>query len=142
MGIWSWIIGGGASAAAGAVTSIASPFLKVWADNKKQLTDERVVNTKAATEITIEGFKTDVRAAELQHDLALADASHWSTRWIRPLFCALAAYWVASHLFGFAPTSPLPPVIEYLLAGIVGSIFLLRPFEKNKRADIIAKKKT
>jgi hypothetical protein len=30
----------------------------------------------------------------------------------------------------------LDPIVKYLLAGIVGSLFLLRPFEKGKRADI------
>lgn len=141
MGLLDWfspgkLIGSGIGAAVG---SIATPFLKVWADHKKSLTDERIVSTRAATEMTLEGYRADVQHASLQRALAEADRTHWSTRWIRPAFCGLAFAWMANEVYkSIASGAPLDEVVKYLLAGIVASIFLLRPWEKNRRADIIA----
>jgi hypothetical protein len=121
-----------------AVSSIASPFINAWVANKKALTDQHVVTTKAATEITVASMHADVEFAQAQRLLNAADASHWSTRWIRPAFAGLSFAYFVMALFGWLPTTPIPQAVEYVLAAIPGAIFLLRPLEKNKRVDIAA----
>jgi hypothetical protein len=135
----SWLGGIIGSGIGSAVNSVTSPFINAWVANKKALTDANIVSTKAATEITIEGMRADVQFAQAQRLLNAADAGHWSTRWIRPAFAGLSFVYFVLALFGKLPATPIPPAIEYVLAGIPAALFLMRPFEKGKRADIATK---
>ena len=134
------LIGSGVGAA---VSQIATPFTDAWVKSKQSATERHKVDRQTDRDITIEAYRADVALGLGQRLLADADRTHWSTRWIRPAFAGLAFIWAAAELYfwmkGTRAPIELDPVVKYLLAGIVGSLFLLRPFEKNKRADIAAK---
>jgi hypothetical protein len=135
----SWIgelIGSGVGKAIG---EIATPFTDAWVKTKQSQAATHKVDKETDRDITIEAYRSDVQLALGQQLLADADRTHWSTRWIRPAFCALAFVWMAASVYLWLFSgAPLDDVVKYLLSGIVGSLFLLRPFEKNKRADLAA----
>src|SRR3954462_6042126 len=89
----TWLMGGAASAALGGAASIAGKVADGWAAKQKALTDQHGMDTKAATEITVEGFKTDMRFAELQATAGLADRQDRRTSWIRPFYAGPAWFW-------------------------------------------------
>lgn len=142
----SWIgeiIGSGVGKAIG---EAAMPFTNAWIKTKESAAESHKVDKQTDRDITIASFQADVQLGLAQRLLNEADRTHWSTRWIRPAFAGLAFIWAAAELYfwmaGKQPTLQLDPVVKYLLAGIIGSLFLLRPFEKNKRADIAANAQT
>lgn len=122
------------------VAKVATPFTDAWVKSKQSAAASHKVDKETDRDITVEAYRADVALGLGQRLLADADRTHWSTRWIRPAFAALAFVWAAAELYFWMwaarPGMELDPVVKYLLAGIVGSLFLLRPFEKNKRADI------
>lgn len=132
MGIGEWIGG----AAKGVVEGIATPFSNAWIKTKESAAATHKVDKETDRDITIESYRADVQFAMAQRLLAESDRTHWSTRWIRPAFALLSFGYFAACLFGVAPI--LPPPVEWVLVGIPGAIFVLRPLEKNKRADIAA----
>lgn len=148
-GFLAWLMGSGASVAIGAAGSIAGKVADGWAAKQKALTDQHGMDVKAATEITVEGFRTDVRFAELQATAALADRADRRTAWIRPAYAAPAFFWflclVLEHtLPGVArfvgiSVSPLPFPFDYLAIGIPLAIFGLRPVEKSAKANTVTK---
>ncbi len=145
----TWLMGGAARAALGGVTSIAGKVADGWAAKQKAMTDQHGMDTKAATEITVEGFKTDVRFAELQATAGLADRQDRRTSWIRPAYAAPAwFYWMCIVMEKTMPavakfigveTSPLPFPFDYLAFGIPLAIFGLRPIEKSAKANTVTK---
>jgi hypothetical protein len=147
--LFTWLMGGAASAALGGVTSIAGKVADGWAAKQKAMTDQHGITTKAATEITVEGFRTDTRFAELQATLALADRADRRTSWIRPAYVAPAWFWfvclVLNHTMpGVAKfigiqVTDLPFPFDYLAIGIPLAIFGLRPFEKSAKANTVTK---
>lgn len=149
MGLMSWIIGGAADAAFNKVGSIAGAVADGWAAKQKAMTDQVGITTKAATEITVEGFKTDVRFAELQATAGLADRQDRRTSWIRPAYAAPAwFFWFCLVLEKTMPdvakfvgieTAPLPFPFDYLAFGIPLAIFGLRPIEKSSKASTVTK---
>ena len=145
----TWLMGGAASAVLGKAGSIAGSVADGWAARQKALTDQHGMDLKAATQITVEGFRTDARFAELQATLALADRQDKRTSWIRPAYAAPAWFWWVCIVFdhtlpGFAkfigiqPT-PLPFPFDYLAIGIPLAIFGLRPIEKSAKANTVTK---
>lgn len=140
MGIGAWIgeaIGAGAG---GAIAQIATPFTQAWTETKKAQSNVAIIDKQTDRDITVEAYRADVQLGLGQRLLNAADASHWSTRWIRPAFASLSFVWIAGELYfyfrGIVSPMQLNPVVTYLLAGIVASIFLLRPYEKRGRTDI------
>lgn len=138
MGIASWIGG----AAKGVAEGLATPFSNAWIKTKESQAAIHKVDKETDKEITIASYQADVQLGLAQRLLNEADRAHWSTRWIRPAFAGAAFVWIVVNLWfwfrGQAFPVELDPVVKYLLAGIVGSLFLLRPFEKGKRADIVS----
>lgn len=147
--LFTWLMGGAAKAVLGQAGSIAGSLADGWSARQKALTDQHGMDTKAATEITVKGFETDMRFAELQATAALADRQDRRTSWIRPAYAAPAFFWffclVLEHtlpgvarFFGIAVT-PLPWPFDYLAIGIPLALFGLRPIEKNTKANTVAK---
>lgn len=141
MGIADWIGSAIGSGIGDAVGKIATPFTNAWVETKKAQSNVAIVDKQADKEITIAAYQADTQLGLAQRLLSEADRTHWSTRWIRPVFCTLAAVWLSAELYFWVntivPAIPLDPVAKYLLAGIVGSLFLLRPYEKRGRTDIV-----
>jgi hypothetical protein len=145
----AWLMGSGASVAIGAVGSITGKLADGWAAKQKALTDQHGMDTKAATDITLEGFKTDARFAELQATQNLADRQDKRTSWIRPAYAAPAwFYWFCVVLQATLPgvakfvgiaMTPLPFPFDYLAFGIPLAIFGLRPVEKSAKANTVTK---
>jgi hypothetical protein len=140
--VGSWIgeiIGSGVGKAIG---EAATPFTNAWVKTKESATASHTIDKQTDRDITIAAYQADTQLGLAQRLLDDADRTHWSTRWIRPAFTALSFAWIALELWfwmkGQRPPIDLDPVVKYLLAGIVGSLFLLRPYEKSKRSDIVA----
>lgn len=138
-----WDIGSIIGSALGAglgksVAEAATPFTNAWIASKQSAAATHTVDRQTDRDITLAAYQADVQLGLAQRLLDDADRTHWSTRWIRPVFCAFAAVWIGWNLWlWIARGVPLEDVVKYLLAGIVGSLFLLRPYEKAKRADIV-----
>lgn len=141
----AWDIGSMIGSAVGsgfgdAVSKIATPFTSAWVETKKAQSNVAIIDKQTDRDITIEAYRADVQLSLGQQLLDAADATHWSTRWIRPAFAGLSFVWIAGELYFYFRGSVSPvqlnPVVTYLLAGIVGSLFLLRPYEKRGRTDI------
>ena len=134
MSFFGNIIGAGIGEA---VNKITTPFTNAWIAGKQASTDKNKVDKETERDVLIEFARGDVELGKAQALLAQADASHWSTRWIRPAFCSLAFIWLGWHLWLWIYHGvPLKDVVEYLLVGIVTALFVLRPFEKNKRVGV------
>lgn len=148
-GILAWLMGTGAQMVLGKVGSITGSLADGWASKQKALTDQHGMDVTAATQITVEGFKTDARFAELQATQSLADRQDKRTSWIRPAYAAPAwFYWFCIVLQATLPgvarfvgisLTPLPFPFDYLAFGIPLAIFGLRPLEKNAKANTVAK---
>lgn len=105
--------------------------------------DVAIVDSQTHAQIVVANIQSDLRRGELQAAANAADRFDWKTSWIRPLFCAQAALYVGAWVLysvGITDLRPrdLPDVILYLLSGIVCTIFVMRPFEKNNKADAVA----
>lgn len=140
MGIENWIGGLVGSGVGKAIGEIATPFTNAWVETKKAQSNVSIIDKQTDRDITVEAYRADVQLGLGQQLLDAADATHWSTRWIRPAFAGLSFLWIAASLWfwwkGTVSPVTLDPVVQYLLAGIVGSLFLLRPYEKRGRTDI------
>jgi hypothetical protein len=147
--ILKWLMGSAAGVVFDKAGSIAGSIADGWASRQKANTDQHGMDVKAATEITVEGFKTDIRFAELQATQNLADRQDKRTSWIRPAYAAPAwFYWLCIVIEATMPavakfvgiaTTPLPFPFDYLAFGIPVAIFGLRPVEKNARANTVTK---
>lgn len=130
------------SIAGGLAKGFATPIADAWARTKESQAAIHTIDKQTDRDITVASFTADVQFAQAQRLLNEADKTHWSTRWMRPAFGALAFVWAAAEIWfwlkGYRAPVELDPVVKYLLAGIVGSLFLLRPLEKNRRADLAA----
>lgn len=126
-----------------AVATAATPFTDAWIKNKQSLAATHKIDKETERDILIENVRADVQLGLAQRLLNDADRTHWSTRWMRPAFGALAFIWAAAELWfwikGGRPPVELDPIVKYLLGGIIASLFLLRPIEKNKRTELAAK---
>jgi hypothetical protein len=144
-----WLMGGAAQVVLGQVGSITGSLADGWASKQKALTDQHGMDVTAATQITVEGFKTDARFAELQATTAQADRQDKRTSWIRPAYAAPAwFYWFCVVLQATLPglarfvgiqLTPLPFPFDYLAFGIPLAIFGLRPIEKYSKANTVTK---
>lgn len=151
-GILAWLMGTGAKLALGQIGSITGSLADGWASKQKALTDQHGMDVNAATQITVEGFKTDSRFAELQATQALADRQDKRTSWIRPAYTAPAwFYWFCVVLQGTMPAvakfvgiqlTPLPFPFDYLAIAIPLAIFGIRPLEKYAKANSVTKAQT
>lgn len=104
------------------------------------------VDANTRRDIIVQNIEADIRANELQQQLALADRSDWMTRWIRPAFAAAVFFYfgaiIVDSVFHLEMrVSALPYPFDYLAAGIIAALFALRPLEKSRRADLVAKSK-
>lgn len=147
MGLLTWIFTGGASEAIKGAAGIGQALATGYAAKQKSLTDQHGISTKAATEITLSGYQTDLRFGELQATLNLADRAPRATAWIRPYFMGLSAWFctcqVLEHtvpaltrLVGIQ-TSPLPFPLDYLMYGAPLVILGLRPWEKKQAGALV-----
>jgi hypothetical protein len=96
------------------------------------------VDAQTRRDIVLENIKADIRAAELQQSLALADRADWTTRWIRPAFAAAVFFYfcaiIADSVFHLElRVAALPYPFDYLAAGIIAALFALRPLEKRNQ---------
>ncbi len=137
---YEWIgslVGAGVGKAIG---EAATPFTNALVAIKKGQSDVSIIDKQTNKEMVIAAYQADTQLGLAQRLLDEADRTHWSTRWIRPAFSGLAFVWIATELYfwakGTVSSVPLDPIVQYLLAGIVGSLFLLRPYEKRGRTDI------
>jgi hypothetical protein len=128
------------------VGSIAKLALSAY----KQRTDTQLgmhkVDEETRRDIVVQNIQADIRANELQQQLALADRSDWMTRWIRPAFSLLVFFYFGALVFDAVfhlelQVTPLAYPYDYLAAGIIAALFALRPLEKRGRADLVAKSK-
>lgn len=135
----SEIVGSGVGAA---VKGIATPFSEAWIKTKESAAATHKIDRETDRDITIESYRADMQFSLSQRLLSEADRTHWSTRWMRPAFGALAFVWAAAEVYfwlrGNRPPIELDPIVKYLLAGIIAAIFVLRPYEKGKRTDVVA----
>jgi hypothetical protein len=139
----SWDIGSIIGSSVGkAVAEVATPFTNAWVETKKSAAATHTIDKQTDRDITLAAYQADVQLGLAQRLLAAADSTHWSTRWIRPAFAALAFVWVAAELYfwmrGVRPVIELDIIVKGLLASIIGAIFVFRPSEKGKRTDIVA----
>lgn len=146
MGIADWIGSAVGSGIGDAVGKIATPFTNAWIETKKAQSNVAIIDKQTDKDITIAAYQADTQLGLAQRLLDEADRTHWSTRWIRPVFCALAAVWLTTELYvwakGIVSPVPLDPVAKYLLSGIVASLFLMRPYEKRGRTDVVVAAQT
>lgn len=136
-----WDLG---SIAKGAVSGLATPIADAWARTKESQAAMHTIDKQTDRDVTVSSFQADVAFGQAQRLLSEADRGHWSTRWMRPAFGALAFVWAGAELciwLGLLarPAVELDPIVKYLLAGIIAAIFVLRPWEKNRRVDLAAK---
>jgi hypothetical protein len=147
--LFKWLMGSAAGVVFDKAGSIAGSIADGWSARQKANTDQHGMDVKAATEITVEGFKTDIRFAELQATQNLADRQDKRTSWIRPAYAAPAwFYWFCIVLQATLPgvavflgikITPLMFPFDYLAFGIPVAIFGLRPVEKYARAGTVTK---
>jgi hypothetical protein len=146
MSIENWIGGLVGSGVGKAIGEVATPFTNAWVETKKAQSNVAIIDKQTDKEITVAAYQADTQLGLAQRLLDEADRTHWSTRWIRPAFSALAFVWLSTELYmwakGIVSPIPLDPIAKYLLSGIVGSIFLLRPYEKRGRTDIVTAAQT
>lgn len=129
------------SIAKGVVGGLATPVADAWARTKESQAAIHTIDRQTDRDVTVASFSADVQFAQVQRLLSEADRSHWSTRWMRPAFGGLAFVWAAAEVLIWLgalkrPAFELDPVVKYLLAGIIAAIFVLRPWEKNKRVGL------
>ena len=93
--------------------------------------------TKSGEAVTLKQEETAGLLAQLQQAIILADQQWWATRWIRPGFAYIAMFHYGAivaascNLIGIK-INALPDPYNYLEIGIIGTYFLLRPFEKRR----------
>jgi len=135
-----WLFGGGANGLAESIATTVREKIKAGADTQN-------IQTQAERDLALKAFDVQVEQWREQAKLNWYDRGHWSTRWIRPAFAAWAFYYAACYVLnkahGFFPNlKTLDEPWLYLVLGIIGSFFLLSPYEKQKRAAAIEKLKT
>lgn len=147
--IAGWLMGGAGSALLTTGSTIAQTLATGWTAKQKMLTDQHGMDVKAATEITVEGYKADLRMAEINDVNVRADRTDKRMAWVRPAFSAVSFYWISCSVLLY--TQPrlaralwiegrdLPEPIMYLLVGIPIVLFGLRSFEKKWHGNTVIK---
>jgi hypothetical protein len=122
----------------GGIVGNITGLLKAKTDNATTIT---LAKTKSGEAVDLKTEETQSLLFQLQQALWLADQQWWATRWIRPGFAYLsmmhygALAWVCAFpAFGWK-VNALPEPYNYMQAGIIGTYFLLRPSEKQRRLD-------
>lgn len=138
-----------ASKAIETVGSITQGLTTVAVERHRALVDVNKVDKETARDITIESFRTDVRHAELQATLSLADKTDPRSSWMRPYFGAVSAYFITCEVLTHAmpgvakfigiAVTPLPFPLDYIIYGIPIAIFGLRSIDKGVRTNSITK---
>ena len=141
MGFTDFIGGMVGSGVGKAIGEAATPFTNALVAIKKGQSDVNIIDKQTNRDMVLGAFQADTQLGLVQRLLAEGDRSHWSTRWIRPSFCALAWVWMAGELyFWFKQTAPalqLDIVVKGLFVSIVGAVFVFRPTEKHTRMDTV-----
>jgi hypothetical protein len=97
-------------------------------------------------EIALKAYEFYQEGLRMQAMIMAAEMGWWVNRYVRPTF----AYLFAFHIGGVVLSSydwvgvvhALPHPLDWLELGVVGSYFALRPFEKNKRIDMVDRLRT
>lgn len=126
------------------VKSVTQSIASVYAAKANAELQLGVHLTDAQKADALKHYDFQIKALEVMLAVMITEQGWWVTRMIRPLFaytCLLHFSWVALASMGWVGVvHVLPTPLDWLEVGIIGSYFALRPFEKNKRADIVAEK--
>ena len=119
------------------VTGIVKGYTDLATARVMAAKDQELARIKSGEAVDLKKEDTTAIIVQLQQALILADQQWWVTRWIRPGFsyiCMVHMGMVAAASIGWinGPINALPYPMDYLQAGIIGSYFLLRPFEKRR----------
>lgn len=147
MGVLSWFVSGGLTAAADAVGRVAAPISNVMVAKERTKTDTHRVDVEAAKEVAIADGQISLGFGQLQAKLALADSAWLATRLMRPtLFYVCLYYFVCFVIQNTQPAiarallidaTDLPTMWGALVIGVLGSVFALRTFEKDRRLTAV-----
>lgn len=102
-------------------------------------TNTAIEKIKAGEAVELKQEETVGLLAQLQQAILLADQKWPVTRWIRPGFAYLCMFHFGAIVLASChviagPIEALPQPYAYLEAGIIGTYFLLRPYEKKAKA--------
>lgn len=119
------------------VTGIVKGYTDLATAKVLAARDTALAKVESGEAVSLKREETDAIFAGLQQAIILADQQWWVTRWIRPGFayiCMVHMGMVALASIGWirGPINALPYPMDYLEIGIIGSYFLLRPFEKRR----------
>jgi hypothetical protein len=128
--IAGWLMGLNINDIVSSVTTTLQVKVKAAADTQN-------VATQAEAQAMLASWQAEVDTFKLQQQLMIVEQGWWVTRLIRPGFAYLTMGYYGALLFGIK-VPVLPDPWNYLACGIVGTFFLMRPFEKNSRAAMIA----
>lgn len=151
--IVGWVLSGGATSvidvAGKAITSVGGPLADAYASKQKALTDVHGMDVKAATEITLKGYDTDLRLNELSTGLAQIDATNEKSSWMRKVAFSISAYVAACAAFQYTfpklasdvgvDVSKMPEMWSYVFIAVFLAIVGLRYLEKRGNASTVTK---
>lgn len=135
----------GALGAIPAILNGVSGIVKGYADlataKVQAARDTDLAKVKSGEAVSLKQEETDAIFAGLQQAIILSDQQWWVTRWIRPGFAYLCMFHFGGTVMYYMniisiEIEPLPSPMDYLEAGIIGTYFLLRPFEKRRMIEM------
>lgn len=145
----TWFMGGGAEIVTGTIKSVGQNVTDVKVANVRAATDTHKIDATADVEKARIGAAVDTRQVELQSTLALQENATGKTSWMRQVGVAIAYFYLSCVVLKFAipklaallwiEATSLPDIWAYVVVGILGSIFLFRPWEKKKLNENVTK---
>lgn len=81
--------------------------------------------------------ETQIKQLELQQEVLIREQSHWSTRWIRPVWAGIFIIYdfkivVWDKVLGLGTTDSLPAEFWNIQMVMIGAYFITRPFDKKR----------
>ncbi len=100
-----------------------------------QIADLYLRRSETEDEAELAAIDAQVRMLELQAKTLSNEQRFWATAWIRPAFAFLMFLYAAKIvvwdvILGLGVTDNLSPLMEWVFTAVVGSYFVVRPFEK------------
>ena len=128
---------GGIPAILNGVTGLVKGFTDLATAKVQAARDQELARIKSGEAVSLKEEDTHAVISGLQQAIIIADQQWWVTRWIRPGFAYISmahygAVTMASMGWISATIHALPYPLDYIEAGIIGTYFLLRPFEKRR----------